>query len=284
MKHGIARGYSAVIALSLALGSAAFSGAAADATTKGLNQIVTPDVQPLGQLSLSYQQVDPNIANPEQVQLELGVAREVELALFQGFNPDEQIGGLEIGLVDKHPYLLSTGFINWSTKGDAPQPFLEAGFYQGNTELVAGIIDGTTDNTTQISGATSPPVFQPFALGNGGSTQTHTSRSLQSILGIAYRVHPRTLLQVDYQSGSSNFATAGFTYNITPQLQFNPALYISNTTPYKGYGYAVLTWNITAWGGSSSGGQNGGGSGSPSSGSQSGGSSGSSASGKSSKR
>ncbi len=258
------------IALLVALGFAALGSAAADATTKGLNQIVTPDVQPLGQLSLSYQQVDPNISNPEQVQLELGVAREVELALFQGFNPDEQIGGVEIGLIDKRPYLLSTGFINWSTKGVSPQPFLEAGYYKGNTQLIAGIIDGTTSNTTTSAGGAAPsPGFQPFALGNGGATTTSTSRSLQTIFGYAYRVHPRTLLQVDYQSGSSNFATAGFTYNITPQLQLNPALYISNSTPYKGYGYAVLTWNITAWGAGgggsgSSGGQTGGGSGSTS--------------------
>ena len=240
--------------------AAASLSSAAHATTKGLNQIVTPDVQPLGSLSLSYQQVDPNISNPSQVQVELGVAKEVELAFFQGFAPSEQIGGLEVGLIDKHPYLLSTGFINWSSKGVAPQPFLEAGFYQGNTELIAGIIDGTTTNTSATGAGAQAGLqqFQPFALGSGGSATTSTGRSLQAIIGYAYRVHPRTLLQVDYQSGNSNFATAGFTYNITPQLQFNPALYVSNSAPTKGYAYAVLTWNITAWGGGGGAGSGGG--------------------------
>ena len=66
----------------------------------------------------------------------------------------------------------------------------------------------------------------------------------QAILGYGYRIHPRILIQLDYQSGTANSATAGFTYNVTPQLQFNPALYVSNASGHKLWGYAVLTWNI----------------------------------------
>jgi len=198
------------------------------ATTKGLNQIVTPDVQPKGVLSLSFQQVDPNIANRYEAQLELGLTSRLEVAIFQGFSPDEQIFNAEYGIVQRKDVLLSAGFANYSTKGATPQPYLEGGYLKGNTYLMAGIIRVSVEN-----------------IGVGGSVLS--SHETQSILGAAYRVTPRTLLQLDYQSGRGNFATAGFTYNITPQLQINPSAYLSNATPHKTYGYVVLTWNITAF-------------------------------------
>src|SRR5438067_8135235 len=43
------------------------------ATTKGLSQIVTPDLQPEGDLSLSLQIQDKRIANPYELQAELGL-------------------------------------------------------------------------------------------------------------------------------------------------------------------------------------------------------------------
>src|ERR1700730_2002842 len=43
-----------------------FVSASAHATTKGLSQIVTPDVQPVGDLSLSFQWQAKEIANPYQ--------------------------------------------------------------------------------------------------------------------------------------------------------------------------------------------------------------------------
>jgi hypothetical protein len=189
----------------------------ANATTKGLNQIVTPDVQPNGQLSISYQEQDPNIANPTELQFELGLTKQFEVAVFQGFNPHEQILNTELALVQKGPYLLSTGFSNWSSRGrgHAPQPYLEAGYYKGLTQTMAG------------------------AIRVGSQTQT--------ILGWAYQANPRIKLQLDYQSGTGNSASAGFTYNITPLLQFNPAVYLGNDTPHPTYGYAVLTWNIQVW-------------------------------------
>src|SRR6266513_2753543 len=42
------------------------------ATTKGLSQIVTPDLEPEGDFSLSFQIQDKRIANPYQLQGELG--------------------------------------------------------------------------------------------------------------------------------------------------------------------------------------------------------------------
>src|SRR5262249_41754033 len=77
------------------------------ATTKGLSQIVTPDLQPEGDLSLSFQIQDKRIANPYQLQAELGLIEWAEVAVFRGFQPDEWIFGTEIGLLRKEPYLLS---------------------------------------------------------------------------------------------------------------------------------------------------------------------------------
>src|SRR5260370_19021170 len=90
------------------------SGSSSFATTKGLSQIVTPDLQPNGDLSLSLQIQDKRIANPYQLQAELGLTRWAEVAVFRGFQPDEWIFGREIGLLRNKPFLLSVGFVNWS--------------------------------------------------------------------------------------------------------------------------------------------------------------------------
>src|SRR6516164_5222045 len=109
------------------------------ATTKGLNQIVTPDVQPEGDFSLSFQWQSKQIANPYQFQAELGLTKFFEVAVFQGIQPEETIFGTELGLIQKDPYLLSVGFLNWSTNGEAPQPFLEGGYYTEHHKLIAGM-------------------------------------------------------------------------------------------------------------------------------------------------
>src|SRR6267378_1484049 len=75
------------------------------ATTKGLSQIVTPDVQPLGDLSLGFQWQGKEIANPYEFQAELGITKWIEVAIFQGIKPSETIFGCEIALVQKDPWL-----------------------------------------------------------------------------------------------------------------------------------------------------------------------------------
>ena len=100
------------------------------ATTKGLSQIVTPDLQAEGDLSLSLQIQDKRIANPYELQAEMGLTKWAEVAVFRGFQPDEWIFGTEIGLFTKEPFLLSIGFVNWSPHLDVdPQPYIEAGYY-----------------------------------------------------------------------------------------------------------------------------------------------------------
>src|SRR6266704_1072798 len=84
------------------------------ATTKGLSQIVTPDLQPEGDLSLSFQAQSERIGNPYELQGELGLTKWGEVAVFKGFQPNELFFGTELGLLQEEPWLLSTGSVNWS--------------------------------------------------------------------------------------------------------------------------------------------------------------------------
>ena len=187
------------------------------ATTKGLSQIVTPDVQPEGDLSVSFQAQDRKIANPWELQTELGVTSWAEVAVFKGFDPQEFIFGTEIGLVQKLPYLLSIGFVNWSPQqGVDPQPYIEAGYYTEYHKLIAGLI--------------------------------HVDFRNEAILGYAYDFNKTWRVQLDWQSGSGNSSTFGFTCNLTRDLQINPALYVTNDRPHEVLGYVVLTYTFHLWG------------------------------------
>jgi hypothetical protein len=205
------------IRIVLALVVTSSSGSSSFATTKGLSQIVTPDLQPEGDLSLSFQIQDKRIANPYQLQAELGLTKWGEVAVFRGFQPDEWIFGTEIGLLTKEPYLLSIGFVNWSPHLDVdPQPFIEAGYWGEHHKLCAGI--------------------------------THAGYKNEAILGYAYDFNERWRLQFDWQSGSENSSTIGFTCNVTPDFQFNPALYVNNGPNHDLFGYVVFTYTFHVWG------------------------------------
>jgi hypothetical protein len=187
----------------------------ARATTKGLSQIVTPDLQPEGQLSLSVQAQGREIGNPKQLQAEVGVTSWLEAAVFQGLSPSEQIFGTQVGLVRHEPWLLTTGFINWSTRGSSPQPFLEAGYYTTANKWMAGPI------------------------------RVHDKTQL--LLGWAHDFNETWRFQLDYQSGGDNYFTVGFTCNVTPQLQFNPAIYFPNDSSNSVAGYLVVTYTLPLW-------------------------------------
>src|SRR5437868_15144556 len=109
------------------------------ATTKGLSQIVTPDLQDEGDLSLSLQIQDKRIANPYELQAEAGLTKWAEIAVFRGFDPDDWIFGTEFGLLRTEPYLLSVGFVNWSPhlKVD-PQPYIRSEERRVGKECVDG--------------------------------------------------------------------------------------------------------------------------------------------------
>ena len=187
------------------------------ATTKGLSQIVTPDLQPEGDLSLSLQIQDKRIANPYQLQAELGLTKWAEVAVFRGFQPDEWILGTEIGLLTKEPWLVSAGFVNWSPHLDVdPQPYVELGYYTEHNKFIVGAI--------------------------------HAGYKNEAILGYAYDFNETWRLQFDFQSGSENSSTIGFTCNVTRDFQFNPAIYFSNDDLSRIFGYIVFTYTFHLWG------------------------------------
>jgi hypothetical protein len=206
------------IPIVVALVTILLSGPSSLATTKGLSQIVTPDLQPAGDLSLSLQIQDKRIANPYELQAELGLTKWAEVAVFRGFQPDDWIFATEIGLLTKEPYLLSVGFVNWSPHLNVdPQPYIEAGYCTEHNKVFGGAI--------------------------------HAGYKNEAILGYAYDFNERWRVQVDWMSGSENSSTIGFTCNVTRDFQFNPALYVSNGPKHDLFGYIVFTYTFHLWGG-----------------------------------
>ena len=110
------------------------------------------------------------------------------------------------------------GFVNWSPHSDVdPQPFIEAGYYTEHHKFIAGA--------------------------------THVDFRNEAILGYAYDFNETWRVQVDWQSGSGNSSTIGFTWNITRDFQVNPAIYVTNDSPHEVLGYVVFTYTFHLWGG-----------------------------------
>src|SRR5437879_6058203 len=134
-------GFAAAKNLLVAFAAIFLTSSSSFATTKGLSQIVTPDLQEEGDLSLSLQIQDKRIANPYELQAELGLTKWAEVAVFRGFQPDDWIFASEIGLLTKEPFLLSVGFVNWSPHLNVdPQPYIEAGYCTEHNKVFVGAI------------------------------------------------------------------------------------------------------------------------------------------------
>lgn len=79
------------------------------------------------------------------------------------------------------------------------------------------------------------------------SIRSHSSKPT-TILGYAHDFNETWRAQVDFQSGSENSATVGFTWNITRDFQVNPAIYLPNYHPDRVLGYVVFTYTLHLWG------------------------------------
>ena len=187
----------------------------ARATIVGLNQIVTPEIQPTGVLALSAQVQHPFIGNSQQLQLELGLTPQFEVAWFEGLKPNEGLFSTELNLLKQGPNLLTIGALNWSTRGGQPQPVVEYGYYAAADDFIIGAIRASGQD--------------------------------ELLAGYKHVVSEKLQLSADFQSGSANAATVGFTWNFTPELSINPALYRTNSRPHHLLGYVVLTWNVVLW-------------------------------------
>jgi hypothetical protein len=192
------------------------SNPSAFATTQGLNQIATPDVQPEGTLALSFNVQDKKIGNQYQLQAEMGLAKWLEVDIFQGFKPNDTVIETEVGLLSKQPYLFSIGFLNWSPHNRvAPQPFAIAGYYYGRNQFVAGA--------------------------------THSDFRNGALLGYAYDFNKTWRLQIDWQSGAGNSSTVGIVWNITPDFQASSAIFVTNDSPHEVLGYVSFTYTFQLW-------------------------------------
>jgi hypothetical protein len=177
---------------------------------------VTPDLQPEGQLALSFQLQDETLGNVYQLQAEMGLTKWAEVAVFRGFKPDEWLLGTEIGLRTEEPWLLSTGFVNWSPNNNVdPQPFIVAGYYRNHHRIIAGA--------------------------------THVNYRHEALLGYAYNFNDSWQVEVDWQSGSGNASTIGVTWNITPKVQITPAVFVTNNSPHEVLGFVTLTYTFDVW-------------------------------------
>jgi hypothetical protein len=182
------------------------------ASTKGLNQIVTPDVQPKNLLSLSMQYQHPAVGNASEAQMELGLSDRFEVAYFQGLKPGIGLLASELGLIQSKHWLLSTGFVNLSTEGDAPQPFLEGGYYTDRQHWVLG--------------------------------EQREGGQQRLLAGYYYSVNPKVAVQVDGMGGPDNFTTFGVTLSPNSALSINPALYMANSSDHKVYPYLVVAYSM----------------------------------------
>lgn len=187
----------------------------AQATT-GYSQIVTPDLEGEGQLSISAQVESERIGNPYQVQLDLGLTNWADIAVFKGFKPNELIFGLEIGLVQKEPWLLSIGAINWSPHSHVdPQPFVVGGYYTEHNKYIAGAI--------------------------------RVGSRTEAMLGWIHNFNETWRTEIDFQSGAGNYVSLSFTCNLTRDLELSPGIYITNDTPHHVLGYVLLTYTFPVW-------------------------------------
>jgi hypothetical protein len=190
--------------------------ASSSPATTGWVEVTTPDLQPEGELALSFQLQDTKIGNPYELEAEMGLTKWAEVAVFRGLDPDEWIFGTEVGLRTEEPWLLSIGFVNWSPHTNIdPQPFIVAGYYCNHHKIIAGA--------------------------------THVDYRHEALLAYAYSFNDSWQVEVDWQSGSGNSSTFGVTWGITPALGATAAIYVTNDSPHEVLGFVTVTYTFDLW-------------------------------------
>ena len=179
--------------------------------TTGWVQVPTPDLEPEGGLTLSLQLQDEKLGNMYQLQAEMGLTKWAEVAVFRGIDPDGWIFNTEFGLRTEPPWLLSIGFANWAPHNNIdPQPYIVSGYYGDHHKIIAGA--------------------------------TH-----EALLAYAYTFNGTWQVQLDWQSGSGNSSTIGFTWSVTPRLLITPAIFVTNNSPHEVKGFLTLSYTFDVW-------------------------------------
>jgi hypothetical protein len=171
----------------------------------GLNQIPTPDLYGNGQTALTYQMQSGILGSSREVLITQGFPG-YEVTLEQDIAGKYRSAALQWQLFQKGSWFLSGGYKDVNTF------FAVGGFYQRRTHWIFG----------------------------GQVRQGHFS----ILTGYSYALNNTWTWQFDYISGRHDYITAGLTYNLTPKLQFNPAIFVSNDLLHSvhAYGYAALTF------------------------------------------
>jgi hypothetical protein len=174
---------------------------------------MTPDLQPVGLLSLNYQQEHPALGSPCLMQAEIGVTRYLDVNFTHDFTLRDWSVGVMTGL-QSGPHLFAAGVANWGWGPGAgrPQPFFEYGYSSGPHHAEVGEI---------------------WVKGRG-----------ETLLGYAYDATPDLQLLADWQSGADNYSTLGVSYAFTPSLSLSPALWHENAAPHRTFPIAILTWSV----------------------------------------
>ena len=137
-------------------------------------------------ISLESPDSGQRIANPYQLQAEMGLTNWGEVAVFHGFRPEQWIFETEIRILRKEPYLSPSEPELVAHLDVDPQPYIEAGYYTEHHKFIAGAI--------------------------------HAGYKNEAILGYAYDFNKTWRVQLDFQSGAENSSTIGFTAPVALQL------------------------------------------------------------------
>jgi hypothetical protein len=69
----------------------------------------------------------------------------------------------------------------------------------------------------------------------------------EAMLGWIHNFNDTWRAQIEFQSGSGNAVSLGFTCNLTRDLELSPGIYLTNDTPHHVLGYVYFTYTFPIW-------------------------------------